>query len=269
MDSHFWLGMAAILISGVFNGSFAFPMKYSRQWSWENTWLAFSVVAVLILPWVLAASFVPHLGEVYRAVPGHTLLSPLIFGFLWGIAQVTFGLSIDAVGMAVPIAVVSGLACLSGALVPLLVLSPADLLRPRGILLLVSLPILLVGLSYYGVAGRRREKEGQPAKPAPSRLAKPKSFRTGMAIAIFTGVFASNFNLGFAFSGDIIRKGQELGANPATATYAVWALVFGAGFIPNLLYCISISSLARAPGSCFLAARPKRARWQSPWRCSG
>jgi GntR family transcriptional regulator len=32
---------------------------------------------------------------------------------------------------------------------------------------------------------------------------------------------------------------------------------------------IAISSLARAPGSCFLATRPKRARWQSPWRCSG
>src|SRR5256712_2515243 len=195
MDSHFWLGMAAILISGVFNGSFAFPMKYSRQWSWENTWLAFSVVAVLILPWVLAASFVPHLGEVYRAVPGHTLLSPLIFGFLWGIAQVTFGLSIDAVGMAVPIAVVSGLACLSGALVPLLVLSPADLLRPRGILLLVSLPILLVGLSYYGVAGRPRGKEGQPAQPGPPRLAQTQSSRTGAAPARFPRAFASHFKL--------------------------------------------------------------------------
>ncbi len=60
---------------------------------------------------------------------------------------------------------------------------------------------------------------------------------TGLAICIFTGIFAANFNLGFAFSGDIIRKGHEQGASFATATYAVWALVFAAGFVPNLLYC--------------------------------
>jgi hypothetical protein len=28
-----------------------------------------------------------------------------------------------------------------------------------------------------------------------------------------------------------------MGAQPATSTYASWALVLGAGFIPNLLYC--------------------------------
>jgi L-rhamnose-H+ transport protein len=214
-------------------------MKYTRQWKWENTWLVFTATALLIIPWLLAAGFVPHLEDVYRGVSSRALLAPLVFGFLWGIAQVTFGLGITAVGMALAFAVVAGLSCLSGSLVPVLVLNPADLLRPRGILLLISMPILFVGLALYGMAGRRREKEQMPAVPS---SAAASSFMTGLAICIFTGIFGSNINLGFAFSGNILEKAVALGALPVTATYASWALVLGAGFIPNLLYCFLLLS---------------------------
>ena len=236
MSDHFWLGMAVIFVSGALNGSFALPMKYTRQWKWENTWLVFAASALLIIPWLLAGGFVPHLSEVYRGVSSRALLAPLVFGFLWGIAQVTFGLGISAVGMALAFAVVAGLSCLSGALVPLLVLNPSDLLRPRGVLLLVSMPILLAGLVLYGMAGRRREQEQTPA--APTAGAAAMSFMAGLAICIFTGIFGSNINLGFAFSGPILAKAVDLGALPVTSTYASWALVLGAGFIPNLLYCL-------------------------------
>jgi L-rhamnose-H+ transport protein len=213
-------------------------MKYTRQWKWENTWLVFAASALLVIPWLLAAGFVPHLEDVYRGVASRALLAPLIFGFLWGIAQVTFGLGISAVGMALAFAVVAGLSCLSGSLIPLLVLHPADLLRPRGILLLISMPILFVGLVLYGMAGRRREKEQRPANSAASAAAM--AFMTGLAICIFTGIFGSNINLGFAFSGPILEKAVALGAIPVTSTYASWALVLGAGFIPNLLYCFLV-----------------------------
>jgi L-rhamnose-H+ transport protein len=252
MADHFWLGMAVIFIGGALNGSFPLPMKYTRQWKWENTWLVFAATALLIIPWLLAAGFVHRLADVYRSVSTRALLAPLIFGFLWGIAQVTFGLGISAVGMALAFAVVAGLSCLTGALVPLLVLNPADLLRPRGILLLISMPILFAGLLLYGMAGRRREKEQKHADSATGTAAM--AFMTGLAICIFTGIFGSNINLGFAFSGPILEKAVALGATPVTSTYASWALVLGAGFIPNLLYCFLLLfrngtwALFRKPG---------------------
>lgn len=239
MTEQFWLGMAIIFLSGSLNGSFALPMKYAR-WRWENTWLVFALVALLILPWTLAGGFVPELAAVYRSVPARALLLPLVFGFLWGIAQVTFGLGIKAVGMALAFAVVAGLSCLSGSLIPLLVLNPADLFHPRGVLLLISMPILFLGLIFYGVAGRRREKE-QTA----SNASTAGSFVTGLAICIFTGVFGSNINLGFAFGGNVLRSSLERGASQVTSTYAVWALVLGSGFIPNLLYCLYLLSRNR------------------------
>jgi L-rhamnose-H+ transport protein len=233
---HFWLGMAIIFFSGVFNGSFALPMKFIRRWHWENLWLVFALVGILAMPILLAITFVPRWGEVLRGTSSHALAYPLVFGFLWGIAQVTFGLGIKAMGMAFAFAVVSGLACLSGSLAPLLVLNPSDLFRSRGLFLLASMPLLFLGLILCGKAGRRREKD--LSFPGSTPESPGGKFMTGLAICIFTGIFGSSFNLGFAFSGDILRKSMELGARQVTATYGVWALVFSAGFIPNLLYCV-------------------------------
>ena len=236
MTEHFWLGMLIILASGGLNGSFPLPMKYARRWHWENTWLVFALTSLLLLPWALALGFSPQLGELYREAPTRAIVIPAIFGFLWGIAQTTFGLSIKAVGMAFAFAVVAGLGCLLGSLIPILTSSPADLLRPRGLFLLASLPILLLGLVLYSLAGRRREKEqGAGAGPAEAPI---MGFAAGLAITIFTGVFGANLNLGFHFGHDLVRRSLELGANPATSTYPVWALVLPAGVIPNVLYCL-------------------------------
>lgn len=236
MAERFWLGMGVICMSGIFSGGFALPMKYSRRWKWENTWLVFSVVGVLFLPWVMAFRFVPRLAEVYRSVPSRVLVLGLMFGFLWGIAQTTYGLSLKAVGLAVAVSVCSGLSCLSGALVPLLVLNPANLFRVRGVFLLCSMPILLLGLGIFALAGRLREKEQHAGEAAGA--SQRTSFKAGLALCIFTGVFGSALNLGFAFSGDIIRKSIEMGANSATSGYAVWSLGLAAGFLPNLFYCL-------------------------------
>jgi L-rhamnose-H+ transport protein len=236
MHHQFWLGMAMILGSGLLNGGFALPLKYSRSWKWENTWLVFSLVGILVVPWTLAFGLVPGLMHVYADVTLRALILPAVFGLLWGIAQVTFGVSLKLVGVALTFAVVSGLAGLSGSLVPLLAFHPEDLFRPRGLLLLLSIPFLIVGLILYAYAGRGREKE-QAASPAQA-VPRKSGFATGMALCIFTGIFGSSYNLGFAFAGDVIRASLRHGAGPLTSTYAVWALVLGAGFVPNLVYCL-------------------------------
>jgi L-rhamnose-H+ transport protein len=235
MTEHFWLGMTLIFLGGVFNGGFPVPMRFTRRWEWENTWLVFALVSVGIMPWVLAAAFVPHLAGVYQGAHRDALLLPLIFGLLWGTAQATFGVAIRLAGMAFAFAVVSGLGCLSGSLVPILVLHPGDLFHPRGLMLLVGMPILLLGLFLYAKAGQRRENEQRSASSSAGEASG--KFVAGLAVCIFTGIFASSFNLGFAFGGEIVQRSLQHGATPLTSTYAVWAIVLGAGFIPNLIYC--------------------------------
>ena len=235
MATSFWLGMATILVSGVAYGIFAIPLRYARAWKWENTWLLFCFFSMVLLPWLLAIIYVPQLGTLFSSTPARFLLLPLGFGFILGFAQVAYGIALVAVGISVAVSVVSGVSCVTGALVPMLFLQPADLLRPGVFLLLVSLPILLAGVALYGMAGHRREKEQSTV--ASETKAYPWGFGRGLAICIFTGVFGSSINLGFAFSGEIIRRSIALGGNSTTSTFVVWTLVFGASFIPNLVYC--------------------------------
>jgi L-rhamnose-H+ transport protein len=243
VSGHYWLGMTMIVLGGISNACFAVPMKSSQQWDWENTWLVFSVLALLVLPWMLLAGFVPHVHELFGSVPLHAVLYPLLFGGLWGIAQVTFGLSIDAIGIAVAFAVVQGIQTPIGALVPLLVLDAAALLQPHGLMLLASLPVLFVGLFLYAAAGRRRESEQNVLKGLGN--VRNRTFAAGLALAVFTGIFGANLNLGFSFGGGLVQRSLQLGANPASATYCVWALVLSAGFVSNFLYCSFLLSRNR------------------------
>ena len=192
-------------------------------------------MAWVIVPTVLVWGFVPHVEQVYRGVPLRAVLLPVVFGFLWGCSQVTMGLSFKAVGVAFAFSTMSAINCVFGSFVPLLAFSPRDLFGPRGVLLFISIPILLVGLWLYARAGLAREKEQKRADRAPSEAGT--SFGTGLALCIFSGLFSANINLGFAFGADVARRSFELGANPVASTYAVWALVCWAGAVPNILYC--------------------------------
>jgi L-rhamnose-H+ transport protein len=234
MAEHFWLGMLIVFAAGILNGSFTLPMKYTRSWTWENIWSVYSVSAMLVMPWIIAIKFVPNLWRVYHGLTWSAVVYPALFGLLWGIAQTTFGLAINAVGMAMAFAIVCGLVSLTGSLIPILAFNPADLLQPLGLTMLLSLPALLLGLVFYGKAGRQRENEQRASASGAKR--QGMSFKTGLALCVFTGIFGSAWNLGFVFSGDTLRRSTEFGATPSTATYAAWALVLSGGFLPNILY---------------------------------
>ncbi len=224
------LGIAILVLSGMLTASFPVPLKLSRVWTWENTWLVYACLALIAIPLSLAAWAVPDLRQVYASVPPTGFLAPIVFGFCWGIAQLTFGLAIAAVGMAMAFAIVIGLSVALGSFIPLAVFHPHDLAGPPGVILLISLLILAAGLWLYAQAGRRRELESGRLEKSGQRFLK------GLLLCIFTGCFGSLLNLGFAFSGDITAAATAHGASAERATFAVWAVVLGAGSLPSLAY---------------------------------
>ncbi|HKD02052.1 MAG TPA: L-rhamnose/proton symporter RhaT, partial [Terriglobales bacterium] len=59
------MGLLLLLVAGVTNASFTLPMKYTRRWAWENTWLVWTIFALVALPPLVAFWTVPHLAQVY------------------------------------------------------------------------------------------------------------------------------------------------------------------------------------------------------------
>src|ERR1700730_9150542 len=115
------IGIALTLLAGLMSGNCMLPMKFNRNWKWENTWLVFSVAFLVFFPWALALGLVDHLFETYGTLSLLQLAVPLLFGAGWGIAQVLFGISVQRLGLGLAYAIIVGLDDLAGTVVSLFV----------------------------------------------------------------------------------------------------------------------------------------------------
>ena len=225
-------GFLLLVIAGLMNASFAVPMKYTRRWSWENTWMVWTFFALVLLPAAVAFFTLPDLAAVYRA-SGFTLLwHVVVFGAGWGLAQVFFGIAVDAIGIALTFSLVLGTSAAMGALIPMLMLHSDKLHTAVGQLLLLGIALLLVGVAICAVAGRLRDK------PTAADSTPCKNPTPGLILAILCGALASFQNFGLAFGSPLVDIAKQHGANRSNAANAVWLPLLMAGAVPNLLYCV-------------------------------
>lgn len=226
------LGIALLVLAGIMNASFTLPMKFTGRWAWENTWAVWSLWALLILPPAAAYLTVPNLALVYSRAGAANIVLVAVCGLAWGIAQVLFGMAVDAIGIALAFAVVLGLSAATGSLVPLFRLHPEKVATPAGLGVMLGVLLVLAGVSVCAIAGRRREKASK------GQRVRSISFTAGLACAVLAGLGAAAMNFGVAFGGPLIEMAKATGTSPAWRTNAVWLPLMAAGAIPNLLYCL-------------------------------
>ena len=102
-------GVSLVLIAGLMAGCCMLPLKFVRSWKWENVWLVFSILSLVVIPWSLALTFVGRLFDTYRALSAQQLAVPMLLGAGWGIAQIVFGLSVKRLGLGIAYAIIVGL----------------------------------------------------------------------------------------------------------------------------------------------------------------
>jgi L-rhamnose-H+ transport protein len=237
-------GLGLVLLAGIFQGSFMLPSKRMGGWNWENYWLVFAATAYLICPWLLAFATIPRLFEVYSGATSSSLAAVAIFGAGWGVGAVTFGLGVEALGMALGFAVILGIAATAGALIPLLVKPPENFSLAQGIVTGLSLALMLGGVAVCSFAGKWKEKEDAP-----------RAYRRGVLICIASGLLSACGNLGFAFGASISDRARDLGVPAAAAQNTLWTLLTLPLFICNAGYALYLlrrnrtGGLYHAPGT--------------------
>jgi L-rhamnose-H+ transport protein len=227
------VGMLLLVLAGAMNGSFTLPMKFTTKWNWENTWLAWTVFALLILPVAIVSLTIPRILEVYSAAGTGPVLQVAFFGAGWGVAQVLFGLAVDSIGIALTFSIVLGLSAAVGSLVPLFQLHSDRVMTHSGLGIIAGVFIVLVGVTLCAVAGRKREAATHAAAHSVER-----SYGRGLASALLCGFGAAFVNFGLAFGRPLIDGARTSGAGALWAPNAAWLPLMLAGAIPNLLYCI-------------------------------
>lgn len=227
-------GLAIVLLAGVFQGSFMLPSKWMRGWAWENYWLVFAAAAYLVCPWLLALATIPDLLDVYRGATAASVAWVVVFGFGWGIGAVTFGLGVDAIGLALGFAVILGVAATSGTLIPLFVKPPPHFSAAQGVATGASLVVMLLGVGVCSFAGRWKEAE--------TTGPRGMSYRLGVVVCVFSGLLSACGNLGFAF-GEVIYQRAVGPAVPAyLAPNALWPVLTPPLFLCNAGYSVLLLS---------------------------
>jgi len=226
------IGLTAVVVAGVLQGLFAVPMKYAPRWNYEHIWLTYSLVGIVVLPWIVTTVTVPHLAEVYSLTPALVLVRIAGFGLCWGIGSALAGLGMNLLGIGLGMAIILGLSASVGSLIPLLILTPQQLHTPQGHTYLAGTVIMLVGIALCARAGMLRDASRKRGESVPGR-----SFVAGFIVCCLSGLFSSFLNFSYAFGGEAVDRARSLGASHLWSTGVVTALAVSGGFIANLSYC--------------------------------
>jgi len=226
------IGVLVVTGAGMSNGSFPAPSKGMRVWKWEHMWLVYSLCAMALLPVGLGAIFAP--GMISRLVGSDLVLAGKvsIFGALWGLGSLLFGVSLPRLGMAVTNALVSGVLVFFGSLGP--ILSGAVHVNGRQLLWLIGgLSLLTLSLVLCASASISRDRaRGQPS----SGPRNQGNSLWAVLIALLAGATSSMINMGFVIGAPLARNAQSHGAPGLVASVAIWIPVLLGGLLFNIGY---------------------------------
>lgn len=225
-------GLLIIAVGAFCQSSSYVPINKIKKWSWESYWFVQGVFAWLVFPFLGALLAVPEghsLLELYTAYPKESLLTA-VFGMLWGVGGLTFGLSMRYLGVALGQSIALGTcAGLGTVLTPLFLGRPGDLTSA----VISGVVATLLGIAIIGVAGHMKSQT--LSEEEKQKAVKDFNFTKGIAVALLAGFMSACFSIGLGF-------GEPLNFGDATAdiykTLPATLMVTMGGFLTNAAYCL-------------------------------
>ena len=263
MGSNPFVGVIFHWIGGFASATNFIPFRGIKRWSWEIYWLIQGVAAWLIAPIVLAGLLVPDLFQVlhtaYTTRPQSFWLA-IVFGMMWGVGGLTFGLAIRYLGIALGYAIALGLCTAFGTLVPPIfhgqIITIAG--ERSGQIILLGILICLIAVAVNGAAGWSKEREITPEEKAEAGE-RDFSFVKGVVIAVGAGFMSSFFAfaldagapIGAIAKANLIEKGRpDVFQNLPVLVVVLWG-----GFLTNFVWSLililrnrSIGQFGGSPG---------------------
>ena len=96
------LGLLIIAVGAFCQSSCYVPINKIKDWSWESYWIVQGVFAWLLLPLLGALLAVPEghsLCGLFASCSSFNVGMTVLFGALWGVGGLTFGLSMRYLGV--------------------------------------------------------------------------------------------------------------------------------------------------------------------------
>ena len=229
-----------IIAAGAFCQSSSYvPINKVKSWSWESYWIVQGVFAWLVFPLLGALLAVPaghSLCELFAGADSFRLSMTVLFGILWGVGGLTFGLSVRDLGVALGQSIALGTCAAGGTILGPVLLNAffpeLNALSSLTAAVIIGVVVTLIGIAVIGVAGAM--KSATLSEEEKKAAVKDFNFPKGIVIALLAGVMSGCFNVGLEFGKDI--NFGDL-TNPMFRTLPATLLVTMGGFLTNAVYC--------------------------------
>ncbi len=238
METNTLLGFAFILLGAICGGSFGLPSKFaSKDTPWEVLWGPFFLFVTVLIP-VLFFPFIAEGLFATCAEAGFAVIAlPIGFGFLWGLGSMTLGLSFAFIGLSLAYAINYGAQIIFGAMGPLLIHTPDELLKSYGMVIMGGVAICLLGVVVSGKAAILKSRS-MPTDDSTESQAGGAMLK-GLIIAFLSGLLCACYSIAFSFGGKVMEISQTNYGNAAwRTTFVVTALVLWGGAFSSLAYCL-------------------------------
>ena len=233
-------GLLIIAIGSFCQSSSYVPINKVREWSWESFWLTQGVFAWLVYPLLGALLAVPEghsLGELFVNGDSFRIWMTILFGVLWGVGGLTFGLSMRylgvALGQSISLGTCAGLGTILGPVLLNLFFPELNALQSLTAAVIWGVVVTLAGIAIIGVAGSM--KAASLSKEEKEAAVKDFNFPKGIMIALLAGFMSGCFNVGLEF-GKEINFGEL--TDPMFRTLPATLLITLGGFVTNAVYCL-------------------------------
>ena len=266
------LGVLFHFIGGFASGSFYIPYKKVKGWSWETYWLIGGIFSWLIVPPLAAYLTIPNFADIIHQADGKTLGLAYLFGTLWGIGGLTYGLGVRYLGVSLGSSIILGLCMVGGALMPALYyqFNPAegkDTISSFtgthwGLTVLAGLAVCIIGIIICGKAGVRKEKE----LPAENTIKTEYKFALGLTVGIISGILSACFNFGIEAGKPLANVANELwkAAHPGQGEFlfqnnVTYVVVLWGGLTTNFIWCLILNARNKTFGDYTKKSAPRMA----------
>jgi len=237
-----FLGVVFHWLGGLASGSFYVPYRGVKKWSWEVYWLVGGFFSWIIAPWIMASINTRDLLAVLSEAPAGALITAYIFGALWGVGGLTFGLTMRYLGMSLGMAVALGYTAVIGTLVPPIMhgeFGSKVLGTTSGQIIVIGILVCMLGITITGMAGKSKEKE--MSKDQQRSSIKEFNFGKGILVATFSGVFSACFAMGLDAAAPIADISAAHGTTMIWTGLPKLCVVLLGGFTTNFIWCVILN----------------------------
>lgn len=257
------LGVIFHFLGGFASGSFYIPYKKVRKWSWESYWIVGGIFSWLIVPPLAAYLTIPHFTEIIRHASASTIKYTYIFGLLWGIGGLTYGLGVRYLGVALGSSIILGLCSVFGALIPSIYYDYypkegsdtfTDLISSHwGQMVLLGVIVCVIGIIICGRAGVMKEKD--LAGSYGNIENKEYKVGLGLFVSIVSGVLSACFAFGLDAGFDMANEASKIWKNlhPGQGEFlyrnnVTYVVILLGGLTTNFIWCMILNARNKSFG---------------------